>query len=91
MTQLIVKGKEFTNSFGVTDVDFRFHKEDGTPIMIRGGVNGDGKEYHAGQISSSFNWAIKDACENYNDRLSKLFPEGYSLYFDFIKLNGDKF
>ncbi len=89
MDNLIVKCKKMRDALSI-DVDLRFYKEDGTPIMTRGGVNRDGKLYHAGQISSNFDWAIKDAHEHFETELKEQFPDGYTLQFEFYNLIGDR-
>lgn len=88
MTILIVKGKEFKSSLGAIDVDFRFYKEDRTPVMIKSTMATE--EYHAGQISSSFAWAIRDAHEHFETELKEQFPNGYSLQFYFTDINGNE-
>ena len=90
MTNLIVRGHEFIPSYGGVDVDFRFYTEDGAPVLMREGINGDGEEYHMGQVSSSFGWARIDAVGHFSDELRLQFPDGYSLEFEFTKLNGER-
>lgn len=86
MTNLIVKGKEFKSYFGSVDVEFRFYREDGSPVMIKNVI---GDYYHAGQVSSSFSWAIKDAHEHFETELKELFPDGYLIQFEFTNLKGE--
>ena len=87
MTTLIVKGKEFRSAIGGIDVDFRFYREDGSYVMIK---DTKGKYYHAGQISSSFPWAVQDANDHFETELKEQFPNGYLIQFDFTNLKGEK-
>lgn len=81
--------REFVSSYRENDVDSRMHNEDGTPIISRGGVNMDMDEYHLGQISSSFIWAVQDCgYERYKKHLDKLFPEAkgeFDFEYEFIE------
>lgn len=80
--QIVARWKYVPSPQGGSDIDFRLYREDGTPIMIRGGVNRDMDEYHAGQISSSMGWAVIDAREHFAVHLGELFPEGYTITFE---------
>ena len=81
MTELIVKGKEFKSGTGNIDVDFRFYRKDGAPIMYA--------DKHLGQVSSSFSWAKIDTHRNYDNELKELFPDGYVIEFQFSELDKD--
>lgn len=84
MTNLIVKGHQFRNSIFGIDVDFRFYTEDGKPVMMK---DAKGDDYHGGQVSSSFHWAVKDAHDHFIEELNSLYPDGWSLQFEFTELN----
>lgn len=59
------------------DVDSRAYI-DGKPVIV---PDGAGKPYHAGQISSSIDWAIRDMREHFKDDWDRLFPDGWRLEF----------
>lgn len=86
MTNLIVKGKEFKSAIGGVDVDFRFYREDGSPVMFK---HPKEEYYHVEQVSSSFFWAMQDAYNHFKKELNELFPDGYLIQFEFTNLKGE--
>lgn len=76
--------KEFVSASGNIDVDSRLFHKDKTPIY---GKNLIGKNYHLGQISSSFGWAKHDILNHFTKQLDELFPEGYGFEFEFISIS----
>ena len=62
------------------DVQSLAYDENGVAIY---GLNGQGKKYHLGQISSSFGWAKSDMQNHFKKEFDELYPSGWLLKFDY--------